>query len=75
VLTDGERRDLADRLMDAWGELRSLPLGGRGHLADILLEAADAIRPAVSTPLRGEQENCEWCEGDRDLCDGNECQK
>lgn len=38
--------NLADRLNDAWAELRTLPLGGRGHLADICLEAAAAVRAA-----------------------------
>lgn len=44
-MTDAEREDLANRLNEAWAELRQLPLGGRGHLADICLEAAEAIRP------------------------------
>lgn len=47
-MTDEERNDLADRLNEAWAELRTLPLGGRGHLADICLEAAAAIRPKVA---------------------------
>lgn len=42
-----ERDDLADRLNDAWAELRTIPLGGRGHLVDIYLEAAAAVRAAA----------------------------
>lgn len=32
-----------DRLFEAWQELRTLPLGGRGHLVDIVLEAREAL--------------------------------
>lgn len=52
---EAARHELADRLNEAWEELRSLPLGGRGHLADICLEAATAIRPAdrMGSPASG----------------------
>lgn len=42
---DDARTELADRLNEAYHELRRLPTGGRGHLADLYLEASDAIRP------------------------------
>lgn len=35
--------DPAQRLRDAWAELRTLPLGGRGHLADACLAGAAEI--------------------------------
>jgi hypothetical protein len=63
--------DLADRLNDAWAELRTLPLGGRGHLADICLEAAAAVRAASIARVvarhwrdhamaRGDEPKIEW---------------
>lgn len=35
--------DPAQRLRDAWAELRTLPLGGRGYLADACLDGAAEI--------------------------------
>jgi hypothetical protein len=46
-MTDAERHELADRLNDAWDMLRRVP-GGSDGLADVCLEAARLIRPAVS---------------------------
>lgn len=39
---------LVDRLREAHHELRRLPLGGRGHLADVVLEAAEEIEKLIS---------------------------
>lgn len=45
TMTHEERHELADDLNEAWAELRTIPIGGRGHLVDIYLTAARAIRP------------------------------
>lgn len=49
-LTEADREDLADRLYEAWAELRKIAIGGRGHLVDIYLEAARVIRPRRDAP-------------------------
>jgi len=45
------KHDAAQDLREAWAELRTLPLGGRGHLADACLEGAaeiERLREALS---------------------------
>jgi hypothetical protein len=60
-MPDDEREMLADRLHDASTELRQLPLGGRGHLADVCLEAAQALR---ATPVEAEIQKLDLKPGD-----------
>ena len=38
-----EAEELQKSLREAWEELRHLPLGGRGHLVDLQLEASAMI--------------------------------
>lgn len=47
--------DPAQRLREAWAELRSLPLGGRGHLADACRGgAAEIVRLREATAMMRE---------------------
>jgi len=45
-----EARELREELREAWAELRELPLGGRGHLADLQLSAAAFLSKLLEDP-------------------------
>jgi hypothetical protein len=52
---DDPMNDPAECLREAWAELRTLPLGGRGHLADACLAGAAEItrlREAADEAIR-----------------------
>jgi hypothetical protein len=35
-----------------------------------------ALEPPTNPPVEGNgRQDCEWCEGDQDFCDGQECEK
>lgn len=45
-----EARELREELREAWAELRELPLGGRGHLADLQLSASGFLSRLLGDP-------------------------
>lgn len=49
--------DIVRRLRDAYTELRTLPLGGRGHLADVCHEGAGEITELRATVEQLNAEN------------------